>query len=99
VTLPPLWLWTRVPSPAERGEIPEIGGRLPLSVDTPRAGAAPALGTVMAQPIVWWSMGVTMLGAVAYGAIITNEAALVDELAALRGLGHGLGAGAVSPLP
>lgn len=96
VTLPPLWLWTRVPSPAERGEIPEIGGRLPLSVDTPRAGAAPALGTVMAQPIVWWSMGVTMLGAVAYGAIITNEAALVDELAALRGLGHGLGAGAVS---
>lgn len=94
VTLPPLWWWTRVPSPAQRGLVPETGE--PLVLTEQRHGAAPPLSRVVSAPVVWWSMAVTMLGAVAYGALITNEAALVDELALARGLGHGLGAGAVS---
>lgn len=96
VALPPLFWWTRVESPFDRGEIPETG----KSDSGPHHDDQPAprgtLGQVMAQPIVWYSLGVTMLGAVTYGALLTNEAALVDEMAALHRLPHGLGSDAVS---
>ncbi|HEX7743480.1 MAG TPA: MFS transporter, partial [Sphingobium sp.] len=45
------------------------------------------LAHVLKEPILWLSVAITVLGSFAYGAILTNEAALVDELAATRGWG------------
>ena len=85
VALPPLAIWARRPAPADLGQEPETG--LPLRAAQAGSGRATPITGLIRLPIVQASMAITMLGAIAYGAILSNEAALIDELPAARGLG------------
>ena len=87
VAIPPLRAWARVPSPGSRGIEPESLD-LPIA-DTDTAGSdAPEAGEAISfRRALWTTIAATLLAALAYGAILANEAALVDGQSALEGYG------------
>lgn len=87
IGLPPLLLWVRVPSPFDRGVEPETELPLTQIEDTPLAQPRANFASVLGHPMLWLSIGVTVLAGFAYGAVLTNEAVLIDEIPMLRGLG------------
>jgi MFS family permease len=84
--LPPLAVWARAPSPVARGVEPETGRPMP-AVESPAAAAGEDARLVLRHPALWLSIGISVLGSIAYGALLTNQAVLVDELPVLEGLG------------
>jgi MFS family permease len=86
IALPTLLLWARWPTPIERGLEPETNMPLYVHEQNEHHRSAP-LPRVLKHPALWLSIGVTVLGGFAYGALLTNEAALVDEIRPLHGRG------------
>lgn len=86
ISLPPLIAWTRTPSPVERGEEPETG--LPLRVESAETDRPQDTGLdhLLRQPVLWLSILITVLGGIAYGALLTHEATLVGEIHSLKHL-------------
>lgn len=86
ISLPPLMIWARTPPPVSDITQPEA---MPGSWHGMHGEVCNELKfvRVLKEPILWLSIAVTVFGGFAYGGILSNEAALVDEMEALVGMG------------